>query len=291
MDNLEIKIVRSSDSSKFEFGYEHDWVIAEDGLEGFGDISNEVEYIDNANTAGGIINSLRVTKKDRSIKAIYRKRTDMDVARKNVLSFFNINDSFKVYVTYGTREVFATGYIYKFLCDTRDLKNGYLSLDITFVFANPFWQSVDNYGKNIASLVGKMAFPYMSNPAFGGVTGGVFNYAQQVYLNNDGDIETYCEVVIDCADGTVINPQIIINDEYVRVIDTMTAGDSIVMDFAAFPPTVKKNGANYMGHCDRTSAFDEMVLKRGTNVIRYDADNGSSHMNVTVYYYKQYGAV
>ena len=71
----------------------------------------------------------------------------------------------------------------------------------------------------------------------------------------------------------------------------MQRGDAIDMDFVSQPPRITKNGANYVGHCDRTSSFTEMILKRGDNTIQYDADNGSNHMNVTVYYNKQYGAI
>lgn len=291
MDNLEIKFIRSSDEKEFYFGSQHDWVIAEDGIENFGLISNGINFTDNAISDGGIVDSTHISKIDRTINAIYRHTNNMDIARSKILSFFNVKDVFKVCVTYGTKEVFADGVIYKLQCDARNLKNGYLTLAITFMFASPFWKSIDNFGRNIAALIPMTAFPYLSNPKNGGTTGGIFNFAQSVKILNDGDVNTECQVVINCAGGEVMNPKIIVNDEYVRVLDTMVDGDEIVMDFAAFPPTVKKNGQNFIGHCDRTSAFDSMFLSRGVNVVRYDADNGSSHMNVTIYYYKQYGAI
>lgn len=291
MDNLEIKFIRSSDHTEFYMGASHDWVIAEKGLENFGFISNGIEFTDNAISDGGHVDSTHISKIDRTIKAIYRKQSDMDIARSEMLSYFNVKDTFKVCVTYGVKEVFAEGVIYKLNCDTRHLDRGYISLTITFMFASPFWKTIDNFGKNIASLIPMTGFPYLCNPATGGTTGGIFNFAQQVKITNNGDVDTECKVIIDCVGGSVINPKIIINNEYVRVLDTMVDEDQIVMDFAAFPPKVLKNGSNFIGHCDRTSAFDEMILRRGSNLIRYDADNGSSHMNVTVYYYKQYGAI
>ena len=109
-------------------------------------------------------------------------------------------------------------------------------------------------------------------------------------LDNDGDVETYCKAVIS-ANGDVVNPKIIINDNYVRVLDNMKANDVIIIDFTQNPPTVKKNGVNFIGHCDRTSAFDDMELPIGSSEISFDADTGSNLMNVSIYYNKLYGAI
>lgn len=37
-----------------------------------------------------------------------------------------------------------------------------------------------------------------------------------------------------------MNPKIIINDNYVRVLDNMKANDVIIIDFTQNPPTVKR---------------------------------------------------
>lgn len=291
MDNLAIKIVRQSDGKKFEISNSHDWVVVKDGLEGFGEISNSLSFTDNAYSDGGIITDEHVTKKDRTIKAGYR-HSNIALAKQNADSFFSIKDTYKVIVTHGQKNVFAMGKIEKYICKPVHLDNGKLELAVTFLFANPFWKSVDDFGKNIAALSGMIAFPYLCSVSGGviGTTGGIFNYAEKTVLSNNGDVATKCKVVI-AADGEVFNPKIIINGEYVRVLDTLEADDRIEMDFEAQPPTVKKNGVNWVGKCDRTSAFQSIILARGDNEIEYDADNGSSHMNVTVYYNKQYEVV
>lgn len=292
MDNLEIKIVRSSDSAKFEMGAFHDWMIAEDGLEGFGDISNNIEYVDNIAQDGGILDSSHVGKKDRTINCFYRYQSNMDIARKTALSFFNAKDTYKVIVTYGTREVFAEGQLLKLVAMPRHLKKGYVSLAITFLFGSSYWKSIDDFGYNIAAVRGMIAFPYLATtePSNIGLTGGVYNFARQIVIYNDGDAETRCKAIIT-ASGDVVNPKLIINNQYVRVLDTLVNGDVIEMDFAAIPPTVKKNGSNFLGHCDRTSAFTKMIIERGDNTISYDADNGTTNLSVNVYYNKRYGAI
>ena len=295
MDNLRIKITRMSDNAKMEFGMDCDWVIADKGLSGFGDISPELGWIDNPNRDGGIITSKHVGKKDRTIEAVYRHSSNKDVARNKVISFFNASDKFKISVVFGLSNVYAIGEISKFYAPERHLQRGKLSMSITFLFDDPKWLSTDDFGRNIAALRGMIAFPYccsISPETAQGVTGGLFDFSQEVTLANDGNSETYPKIVIQADGGEVENPKITINnDKYVRVIDTMVDGESIEMDFAAQPPTIKKDGVNYVGHCDRTSSFVDMALKRGDNIIEYDADNGSSHMNVSVYYNKRYGAI
>ena len=293
MSNLLIQIYRQSDNTKFEAGTGLDWQVEDEGLSGFGSFQSDLGFVDSANRDGGDIASEHIGKKDRTITFIYRPSLGHDLARRNVLAFFGAKDSYKVCVRWGLNDVFAVGKIEKLSCPEKHLERGGLKLTITFLFANPYWSSMDDFGKNIAALRGLIGFPYLCSVTPGtpqGRTGGVFNFAQLVTLSNNGDVETYCKVTITATDE-VINPKILINGEYVRVIDTMQRGDAIDMDFVSQPPRITKNGANYVGHCDRTSSFTEMILKRGDNTIQYDADNGSNHMNVTVYYNKQYGAI
>ena len=292
MDNLYIKITRLSDNKNFELGNSLDWNVAENGLENFGTIDNDIISNDNAITDGATFSGERVQKRDRTIKAIYRSQQNMDVERNKMLSFFNIKSLFRVRVIYGMRDVYADGKIMKFLCDPVHLDRGYLSLTVTFLFANPYWKSTNNFGANIADVMPLIGFPYMVsqdiNPV--GLTGGKFNFAKKVNLPNNGDIPTFCTAVFT-ASGKVSNPKLMLHENYVRVIDTLTAGDVISMDFTATPPMIKKNGINFIGHCDRTSQFTKMILELGDNMISYDADDGTEYLSVYIYYNKLYGAI
>lgn len=288
---VQIKFIRESDDSIFLVGSGSDWKFLKNGLTGFADINNTLSYSDNAIADGGRITAEHVGKVDRTIKFANTALEVNDIARKQAIAFFNVHDTFKVFYTVGDTTVWAVGKMYKFSCSSTADASARVDITLTLMFANPYWNSFDNFGKNIASQKPMIGFPYISNPAKGGTTGGIFDFAQQVTLFNDGAIDTYCEAIIQCQGGQIFNPRLLINGEYVRILDTLEDGDEIKIDFTAFPPTVKKNGVNFIGHCDRTSNFDGMIIKRGDNLIQYDADNGSSHMNVTVYYYKQYGAI
>ena len=295
VDNLKIKITRLSDNATFLLENGSRWRIANEGLEGFGGWGSNITFADSASDDGGLITAEHISKVNRTINAICDTRASMDVGRQEVVQFFRVKEDYRVNIIYGTFDVFADGKIEKFLLNERHLDRGYLTFTLTLLFPNPYFKSTDDYGKNIASLRPMIAFPFLCSSANGiklakGTTGGIYDFAQQVIVNNSGDVATKPKIRIT-ANGDVINPRISINGYTVRIIDTLVNKDVIELDFSQTPPTVKKNGSNFIGHCDRTSAFNQMLLDRGDNVIRYDADNGSSHIDVVVYYNNLYGAI
>lgn len=286
MAEVLVRFVRS-DGREFTLNNDY-WKIPSDGLEGFGSFDNSISTIDNAIGDGGVITSHRVSQKDRTIKAVSRSIHLAEILRDEATSFFNPKMSYKVYLTYMGRTRWAEGRVEKFQLSTGNIHR-YMTLTVTLLFADPYLKSYEDFGKDIASITPLAGFPYLCTVEQGSPT-GVFNFASTVNLSNDGDVEAYCKVVLT-ANGNVTNPKIIINGHYVRVLDEMVAGDVIIMDFAANPPTVRKNGVNHIGHCDRTSEFDQMGLSIGESTVQYDADNGTNLLSVSVYYNKLYSAM
>lgn len=287
---VSIRIIRSD---RKEFCIDgNNWKIPSDGLEGFGAFENDISAVDNAVGDGGIIVSDRIPQKDRTIVAKTTNPLLKDILRREALSFFNAKHTFSIYITYLGITRWCEGKIYKFNLPNGNV-NRNLTMTVTFLCPNPFFKSFDNFGKNIASVVGMCAFPHLCGITKGtpqGITGGRFNFAQLIVLENDGDVETFCQAVFQ-AKGEVVNPKLSINGHYVRVIDNMVDGDVIIIDFTSNPPTVEKNGVNYIGHCDRTSAFDDMALVLGDSEVAFDADSGSNLLDVSIYYNKLYSAI
>lgn len=286
MAKVLVRFVRS-DGREFTINDNH-WKIPSDGLEGFGSFDNAISIVDNATGDGGVVTSHRVSQKDRTIRATSRNVNLAEILRDEATSFFNPKMTYKVYLTYMGRTRWAEGRIEKFSLSTGNIYQP-MTLMVTLLFADPYLKSYEDFGKDIASITPMAGFPYLC-PVGQGAPTGVFNFASTVNLSNDGDVEAYCKVVMT-AKGEVTNPKIIINGHYVRVMDVMSEGDVIIMDFAANPPTVRKNGVNYIGRCDRTSEFDQMGLLVGTSTLQYDADNGSNLLSVSVYYNKLYSAM
>lgn len=248
--------------------------------------------MDNAVGDGGIISSERMAPKDRTITAKTTNPVLNEVLRHEANAFFNPKMTYRVYLTYMGVTRWAEGKIYKYSLPTQNIHKS-LTLTITFLFANPYLKSYEDFGKDIASITGMSGFPYLCAKGGNmpqGITGGIYNFARQVILENDGDVETFCRAVF-IAKGEVTNPKLIIDEHYVRVIDTMEQGDVIEIDFVKNPPTVKKNGINIIGKCDRKSSFDEMALKIGDTAIQFDADDGTNLLTVSIYYNKMYTVI
>ena len=282
---VKIRIVRS-DNKEFNING-NDWKLTK--LDGFGDFQNDINVVDKAVGDGGIITSSRIKEKDRTIVAKSINRHLNDVLRREADSFFNPKLTYKVYCTYMGVTRWAEGTIYKYSIPNDNIYRS-MTLTVTFLFPNPYLKSDEDFGEDIASIAPMIGFPYICNITPGrpeGITGGVYNVARQVVLENDGTVETYCKAMF-VAKGDVVNPSLIIGDSYVKVLDTMSTGDVIEMDFTNSPPTVKKNGKNIIGKCDRKSSFDTMILNKGDTVIQFDADNGTNLLQVSIYYNKLY---
>lgn len=286
MSQVLVKFVRD-DGREFTLN-DANWKIPSSGLEGFGDFSNSIGIIDNGVGDGGVFSSSRVPQKDRTIRAKSRNKHLANVLRHEATSFFRPKNTYRVYLTYMGRVRWAEGVVEKFSLSTGNVHQP-MELMVTLLFADPYLRSYEDFGKDIASIRGMAGFPYLCTLTRGAPT-GMFNFANMVNVSNDGDVEAYCKVVFR-ADGEVLNPKLVINGRYVRIIDQMQDGDVIIIDFTANPPTVRKNGVNIIGKCDRTSEFDDMALVIGNSTIQYTADSGTNVLSVSVYFNKLYASM
>lgn len=289
-EHIRIRIVRD-DGEEFNIGESFDWRLMKNGLDGFGSFDNELNFVDNGTHDGGLITSKRLTKKDRSIKAGFVHPNQNTLERQKVQAFFNPKADYRLYITVGDRTLWGECSVYKKNVPI-SVETQLLTLDVTFMFPNPFLKSFDDFGADIASKTELIAFPYLVSldkyPR--GLTGGLYNFQKEVYLINDGDVETYCRAEFR-AIGNVVNPYLMIGDKYVRLNDTLESGDLVIMDFTTLPPRVTKNGANFIGHCDRTSNFTDMAMKVGDVTIEYGADDGEINLSVSFFYNKLYTSI
>jgi phage-related protein len=289
-DLIQLKFVRLLDGKTFFVGNNLDWRFQKNGgLAGFADFSANLTYDDNYARDGGTTWHARLSKKDRTIKIVYLYPDKNVSARQALIEYFKYNYLYNVYITYMGREMYAEGRLYKMAIseETKTYKN--IKCTMTFSFDNPFLKSVDNFGRDIAAVTPTTAFPYLAKLVKGKPT-GIFNFQKTVVLYNDGDQISYPRVRIVATDQ-VWNPEIWINDNFIRFLDTIERNDEIDIDFTVIPPTVKLNGQNAIGKCDRESNFDGMYLSLGNNTIRFDAENGSDEMIVSVYFNKTYTVI
>lgn len=304
LDRVVIKLIRDSDGQTFEFGSTSDWMFVRDSFDGFSSVDNEINSTEYTSRDGGFISNKRVASKIRTFEAIYVKPSLNETERRNIISFLSVKDTFKCWVYYGNRAVWQSCHLYRMQTGMSARIRRAMKVTVSLMFEDPFWNSEDDFGENIAALEPLIGFPFLSAlyhsygvdsygvERFGpiGTTGARFVFSPEIEIYNDGESETYCKIVIKST-GHAVNPKVIINENFIQVNDTLTQGDEVIIDMVQLPPKVTKNGVNWIGHCDRSSSFSGMVLEKGSNKVSYSAEDGQGNLAIYLYYNKRYEAI
>ena len=125
----------------------------------------------------------------------------------------------------------------------------------------------------------------MDHPTYGLIV-STYLFDRMVHVNYDGDISAAPMMSIR-IDDKVVNPKVMVNGAYVRILQTLESGDEIKIETAP-TPMVEINGENALNKVDRSSNFAGMRLQPGDNSIQFDADLGNNSMHVIVRYFKNY---
>ena len=283
-----IEIV-SETNDKMYVGEKYEWRLGKEGMEGFSSFEADVYSTDDYAKDGVIVNHIRLGDKTRTMKIVNVDWRNSDKARKTAQRFFVYKRKYKIYITIGDVQRWCEGYLTRMSMNEPTNEDYMLSVTMSFEFESPYLMSVDNFGKDIASVVPRFGFPYISEVGKGFYV-AVFNFDRSVILNNNGDNIAYPFINVSFI-GTVVNPKIIVNNAYIRVIGEFNSNDNITIDYNQNPPRIENNGVNILGICDKNSNFDGMLLQVGANEIKYDADNGTDEMHVSVFYYQLYTGI
>ena len=261
-----------------------DWLLTPGKVTGVGKPSLTVFTEDNAVGDGATVTGKYVAARDLTITGTAMRVSNNAVLRARAIAFFNPKYTYKVYLTYmgRTRWISAELAGVDIPTDTVSVPQ---TFTVTLLAANPYWQSVEDFGQDIASETARWGFPYMDNPDYG-VLVSYYNYDRKVVFNYPGDVPAYPSAILQ-AEGQVTNPKLSKDDAYIRILDTLEAGDVIEMVF--FPYVrVRKNGENILNKVDRTSNFAGMQMQPGINTVSYAADFGDNSLHVILRYNNQY---
>ena len=279
MDEVSARFVRAD--GKELVADETDWGLT--GIDGAAAPGYQIYSSDNAVGDGSIITGRRVAARDLQLSAAVMDAGSNTVLRKAALSFFRPKVRYKVYLTYMGVTRWIAGELTAFKAP-----NAYIGEPQTFaayfLCTEPYWQSVDDFGQDIAAITPCWGWPYMDHPIFG-VRAAVANFAREVVFDYDGDVPSYFKATITC-DGPVTNPKLIMGGSYIRVITEMQRGDVLSIDPQA--ARVLMNGENVLVRVDRASNFAGMQMDVGENRVSFSADVGENDMHVVIYYNKQY---
>lgn len=146
---------------------------------------------------------------------------------------------------------------------------------------------MSDYGKNIAAKRPLLAFPFVMLKR--GLIADYRMFNTEVAIHNNGDVAVGAKVIFR-AMGEVINPKITLNNgKFLRAVVTMKKGDELVFSTDIDDLHVKLNGEDILNKTDAQMNFFQ--IPPGENIIHYTADEGTSNMQVYVYYTPLYVGV
>lgn len=289
--DVKVRFVRS-DGQSFTVG-DGTWRIPNDGLENWANLPYQVSSVEIPSYDGALVTSKRVNSIDRSVTAVLAKPSDNEEMRALAVSFFNPKHSYDAYITYMGRTRWCHGELAGFKASNGNIYEA-VQLDITLLCPNPYLQSVDNFGKDIAEIKPMFAFPYGYIKPQGepdgittGFVTGIRSFSKQVNIRSDGDVPSGLKATITC-EGAVKNPMLKAGEGFVRFLTTLKKGDVAVIDTTTRPPKVELNGSNAMQLLDIESSILDMVIGVGVTTVEYDAESGERDMHVLIEYNKQY---
>lgn len=295
---VNLRVVRS-DGKEWLLGAGTGWYILEDGIDDMNDVSYSVETSANVLTDGSSLVSKRVDEKDRTI-AVQYNGSDKEGERGKAIAFLNPKFSFQVYVTYMGRTRWYEGELYKSNVQTGNV-NKPLVAQFTILCLDPYFKDTDRNDRPFGDANPGIGWPFVSHVRENLPNGEKYPvgfvcsrlvYDGENYVNsvvNGGDVPVFYKVVIK-ASGTLQNPTIQKDGKFVKLIDTLRAGDELVFDFESAPPKVEKNGTNVIQSCSRDSSFTDMEMQVGTSKFSFVIDNTSNRplASVQVLFYKKY---
>lgn len=167
--------------------------------------------------------------------------------------------------------------------------NVFTQFIIPITCCDPFWKEETEAKKDIAAWVPSWEFDFEIPEE--GIELGYREPSVIVNVYNEGDVKSGMRIVFS-AIGTVVNPSLLnVNTkEYIKVNATMEAGDVITVntEYGKKGATLTRGGetTDYFRHIDVDSTF--MQLDIGDNVFRYDAEEGVSALEASIYHNNKY---
>lgn len=280
MSKISLKMVRD-DSRTFTVDGSVLGLVAAEGLDEPG---IEVFTQKSALGDGDLVTGQRVGSRTLAFTFKARHPALNDVLRRAATSFLIASHTYAVYVTrYGAKR-FAADCRLQSLQIPAEASGKPITIQCSLLMPEGYFLSVDSFGQNIAGIENRCGYPYAALTDYGRLY-GLYAYAETVCLQNDGDAEAYCKVVLT-ARGTVTNPKFVTADGYVRILVTLAAGDVLVIDGRTKGITL--NGENASMLLDKNSSFSGIVFPPGTNTVGFSADIGANLLDVYVYYNKRF---
>lgn len=242
-----------------------------DGISGIESADCEAVLTEYAAMDGGYLDAVRIPPRTISVSFAIDDKRQTEELRKKLIAMFSPKKRGVLTVDRGNRRRKIAFYLAnRPEFSQPNIIQDRLRVTLTLICPDPYFEDVNATTVNFMKAAPLLTFPFNSLAGVG-ITAGVLIVTDRVTLVNDGDVPVGIVCDITANGGTVTNPKISMNGQYVRVIKTMEIGDSLSIDTNKGNKNIYFNGESQFIF-DRTSVFFELPV--GENEIVISADAG-----------------
>lgn len=231
----------------------------------------------NTTTDGSSINSTRL--ENRNIVVYVTIDGDAEKNRINLYKYFPVKKTVSLHFKNDTRDVYIKGVVELIECD---LFTNRQVAQISIICPQPYFKAAADLVSAFGDISSMFEFPFSIGSD--GMEFSIISTNQRKNIVNTGDVET--GVIIELfALGTVLNPVIynVLTGEHLRFNFTMSASDKLVINtnIGEKSITLIRDGLTYnaMGYMSPDSKW--FTLSSGDNIFTYNAESGTSNLQIT----------
>lgn len=257
-----------------------------DGLE---TLENEFYNVKNYNEDGTNIKGSSV--RERNIVIGGRVRMDKQINRQKMIRFFNPKHNFTLRYTNDDVTRFIDCKVEKSPVISKHIMPEFM---ISFLCPNPWWYTAEQKYE-IAMWVAAFEFELEIDDESDGIEMGYREPNNVVNVFNDSDTASPLRIQFK-AIGSVVRPQIEVVDtgQIVMIDATLQGGDVVTVNTKRGDEyvTLERNGAtiNYFNYLSEDSDA-HLSVDVGDNLVRYDAAEFVTNLEVAIYYTPQFVGV
>lgn len=240
------------------------------GITGIESADLEAILTEYAAMDGGYLEAVKVPPRTIGLSFVINDRTRTEELRNDLISFFSPKKPGTLTIERGSRKRKIGFYLSErpqFVQD--NIISDKLRVNLSLICSDPYFQDVNPSVVNFMHPLPLLTFPFNSVAGVG-ITAGILVVTDTATLVNDGDVPVGIVCDITASGGTVTNPKITMNGQYVRVIKTLEIGDTLSIDTNQGRKDIYFNGESQFIF-DRKSVFFQLPVGENTIVVSADA--------------------
>lgn len=258
------------------------------GISGIEAAEFEAMFTDYAAMDGGYYEGIKVRPRPISIHFAVDDKHQTERLRKKLISFFSPRSPGTLVVDRGDRRRkidFVLANTPSFRQD--NIIEDRLHVNVDMLCPDPYFEDEEATTYRFRQATGLLTFPFNSVAGVG-ITSGTLITTDTMKLTNSGDVPVGIVCDIIAYGGSVTNPKISMNNEYVRAITVLGLNSTLKIDTNKGRKNIYINGESRFIF-DRKSVFFQLPVGESTIVISADAGIADAEASFT-YSFKYLGA-